>query len=155
MGFLSAYDGVDRLVIEHPEKDYWVDVRRHITHGATEKSASALQGVELVEGKAKPTPDVYKSQSELVLASVADWNLDDDNGTVWPINMQSIRRLPEAVFDQIHDAVKASNKPQGPAERRKFPDVGADGDQVGDRGATIPVDVLGGAGAMEAPGPEA
>lgn len=155
MGFLSAYEGVDRLAIPHPEKDYWVDVKRHVTHGATEKSAAALQGVVLVEGKAKPTPDVFKSQSELVLASVENWNLDDDNGQVWPINMQSIRRLPEAVFDQIHDAVKESNKPQTAAERRKFPDVDADGDQVRERGTAQPVDVLGGAGAMEAPGVEA
>lgn len=155
MGFMSAYDGTHRVVIPHPDKEYWVDLKNHLTHGATEKSTAALQQLTMVDGKPCPAPDVFKSQAELVLASVVAWNFDDDNGTVWPINMQNLRRLPDSVFTLLHRAVEVSNAPDGPQERLRFPDEGPVGDSHGLGGAAFPVDVPAGAAAVAAPWPEA
>lgn len=141
MGFLSAYDGVDRVVIPHPDGDYWVDLKRHLPLGAIEKAESHLQRIAMIDGKPCPAPDVVKSKQERVLASIADWNIDDDNGTVWPINLQNLRRLPDTVFDQLHAAVEASNVPANSEERRRFPDDSVGGDPDGDGGAAVPVDV--------------
>ena len=155
MGFMSAYDGTHRIVIPHPDGDYWVELKKHLTHGAAERSVAALQGLEVVDGKARSKADVYRHQMERVLASIVSWNLDDDNGQVWPINQQSLRRLPDAVFDLLFEAVDRSNAPEGKAERTRFPDEGAVGDSDGDAGAAEPVDLLGGGGAVEAPWTEA
>lgn len=151
--FMSAYEGTHRVTIPHPDKEYWVELRKHLTHGATEKSASALQTLAMVDGKPLPKPDVFKSRAELVLASIVGWNLDDEHG-VWPLNMQSIRRLPDAVFDLLHDAVEESNK-STTAERRQFPDGGVGGDPDGDGGTAEPADVPDRAAAVAAPRSEA
>lgn len=152
MGFLSAYSGTHRVAVPHPDREYWVELREHLPHGATEKSAAALQAVTMVGNKVQPTPDVYKSRAELVLASIVDWNIDDDNGTVWPVNMQSIRRLPEPVFDLLYQAIEQSNGALAAAERAQFRDGGASGDPDGNGGASVPVDVPAGAAALAAVG---
>lgn len=158
MGFLSAYDGVKRVPIPHPDpaKDYWVDLKNYLSHGATEKSAQALQEMEIVDNKARPAPNVYKHEAERVFASVLDWNLDDDNGTVWPLNMQSIRRLPESVFELLKAEVEKTNQPRTKEEQAQFPAAGEGGDpEAGDGGSSEPVDVPGEAGAVAAAGVEA
>jgi hypothetical protein len=155
MGFLSAYDGTHRVVIPHPDREYWVELKKHVSHGATEKSQLALQEMEIVNGKAMPAPNVFKSQAELVLASILDWNLDDDNGHVWPLNMQSIRRLPDSVFTLLHQAVLESNKAESPEERARFRQPSLSGDPHGDSGSPEPVDVPDGAAAVAAPWSEA
>jgi hypothetical protein len=108
-----------------------------------------------VDGKARSKADIYRSHMERVLASIVAWNLDDDNGQVWPINQQSLRRLPDSVFDLLFEAVDRSNAPEGKAERTRFPDEGDGGDSDGDAWAGEPGDVPDGAGAVEAPGLEA
>lgn len=155
MGFMSAYDGTHKVLIPHPDKEYWVELKKNLSHGATERSAAALQAMSLVDGKPRPAPDVFKSRSETVLASIVTWNLDDDNGTVWPVNMQSVRRLPDAVFTQIHEAVEESNKPRPAAEQARFHGEGVVGDPDEDAGAPVDVDVPAGAGAVEAAWAEA
>lgn len=157
MGFLSAYDGVKRVPIPHPNptKEYWVDLKSYLSLGNTEKSAQALQEMELVGGKPRPAPNVFKHESERVLASVLDWNLDDDHG-VWPINMQSIRRLPESVFELLKEKVNATNRPRTAEEQAQFPAADESGDSVaGDGGAAELVDVPDEAGAVEAARAEA
>jgi hypothetical protein len=151
MGFMSAYDGTHRIVIPHPDGDYWVELKKHLSHGAAEKATAALQGLEVVDGKARSKADIYKSQLEKVLASIVAWNLDDDNGTVWPVNQQSLRRLPDSVFDLLFETVEKSNAPEGRAERTRFPAEDDGGDPVGDAGASESGDVPDGAGAVEAP----
>jgi hypothetical protein len=159
MGFLSAYDGTHRVPIQHPDptKEYWVDLKNYLSHGATEKAHVALQEMELVNGKPQPAPNVFKQKSELVLAAVLDWNLDDDNGTVWPINMQSIRRLPDEVFGLLHSEVERLNGPRSKEEQAQFPAAGGGGDQVagGDAAAAGAVDVPGAEQVLEAPWPAA
>jgi hypothetical protein len=154
MGFLSAYSGVRRIELgpRTPDESYWVDLREHVSQGAKEKGDRALQSMHVVNGKPQVTPDVVSFRQELLLASVADWNLDDDNGTIWPLNMQSIKRLPAAVFDQLWEVVDATNAPLSTEERRRFPAGGVGGDPDGDAGAGEPVDVLAPAAVLAAPG---
>lgn len=150
MGFMSAYDGTFTVQIPHPDKAYWVVLKKHLSHGGTERSTAALQALSMVDGKPVPAPDVFRSQSERVLASVVEWNLDDDNGTVWPVNMQSVRRLPDAVFTQLHDAIEASNAPRPAAEQARFPGEGVSGDPDGDARPAIADDVPAAAGVLAA-----
>lgn len=155
MGFMSAYDGTFKVPIPHPEKEYWVELRKHLTHGATEKSTAALQSLNMVDGKPVPAPDVFKSQTEKVLASIVDWNIGagDEHG-IWPINVQSVRRLPDVVFELLHNAMEESNKPRPPAEQARFPVEDVVGDPDGDAGAAVPVDAPDEAGVLAAPGDE-
>ena len=153
MSFFSAYTGTHRVVLDHPdpEKEYWVELQKYLTHGSTQKADSHLQKLTMVDGKPCPAPDVWASQAEKVLASVVAWNLDDDNGMTAPVNMQTIRRLPDVVFDQLLAAVEETNKSDDPAERRRFPDEGVVGDPNGDAGAPVAGDDADEAGAVGTP----
>lgn len=155
MGFLSAYDGTYRITIPHPDKEYWIDLKKHLTQGDTEKAGVHMQAVTIVKGQPCPTPDAIRMRQELVLASIAGWNLDDDNGTVWPLNIGSVRRLPEAVFERLYAQVEKSNEQLSPQERAQFPDEGAGGDPARDGGAAVAADVLDGTAVVAAPGVEA
>lgn len=152
MGFLSAYSGVRRVEIGDPDSKYWVDIKEHLSQGAKEKGDRALQQTHVVDGKAQMTPDVVEFRQQLVLASIDGWNLDDDNGIVWPINMQNVKRLPAAVFDELWTVVDETNVPLSTAERRRFPAGDLGGDPDGDAGAGGPVDVLDSAAVLAAPG---
>lgn len=149
MGFLSAYSTIRRVPIDDT---YWVDLREHLSQGAKEKGDRALQQVQIVGGKAQPTPDTVEFREQLVLASIADWNIDDDNGTVWPINMQSIRRLPASVFDLLWEVVDETNAPRKPAEQAQFPAGDVRGDPHGNPGTAEPVNVQPAAAVLAAPG---
>ncbi len=153
MSFFSAYVGTHRVILNHPapEKEYWVELQKYLTHGSTQKAESHLQKLTMVDGKPCPAPDIWAAQAEKVLASIVAWNLDDDNGMTAPLNMQTIRRLPDKVFDQLLAAVEETNKADGEAERRRFPDEGELGDPDGDVGPTVPGDVPAEAGAVGAP----
>lgn len=153
MGFLSAYSGVRRIEIGDPDQKYWVDLKEHLSQGAKEKGDRALQQHQVIGGKPQMTPDVVEFRQQLVLASIDNWNLDDDNGVIWPINMQSVKRMPGVVFDELWAVVDETNKPRSSEERRQFPagDLGGDPDGDGD-GATVAVDVPAEAGVLAAPG---
>lgn len=153
MGFLSAYSGIRRVEIGDPDGKYWVDLKEHLSQGSKEKGDKALQHMQVVGGKPQMSPDVVEFRQQLVLASIDDWNIDDDNGTVWPISMVSVKRLPSTVFDDLWEIVNETNKPRSSEERRQFPagDVGGDPDGDGD-GAGEPVDVPAEAGVLAAPG---
>lgn len=154
MGFLSAYSGVRRVEIGPREPDgvYWVDLREHLSQGSKEKGDRALQTMHVVNGRPQVTPDVVEYRQQLVLASIADWNLDDDNGQTWPVNMQSVKRLPGSVFDQLWAVIDETNAPLSTEERRRFPAGGLGGDPDGVGGAAVPVDVLDPAAVLAAPG---
>lgn len=152
MGFLSAYSGTQRLTIGDPERGYWVELREMLSQGAKEKAEQALQGRQRINGGDVITQmDVARYRQLMVLASIKDWNLDDDNKQVWPINLQSVQRLPGIVFDELWKFVDSSNEPRPAAEQRQFPDSGDDGREDGTGRTAEPGDVLDGAPALEAP----
>jgi hypothetical protein len=155
MGFLSAYEGTERFKIDHPEKDYWIDLKQYISQAEKEKAEREIQTMRVVDGKPVMTPDIVKAQQLLVLASIADWNLDDANGTVWPIDMAHVRKLPDVVYDQLLKKVDVLTKPAPAAEKARFPGEGVVGDPDGDARAAVTADVPDGAAAVAAPWSEA
>lgn len=158
MGFLNAYDGTHRVSIPHDDPadptEYWVDLKKHLTFGNTEKAQLALQEMELVNGAPRPAPNIFKQKAEKVLAAIVGWNLTDRNDVTLPINMQSIRSLPDHVVELLHDAVEKSSGPRTPAEQAQFRAEDRGGDPVAGGGVNSAgvVDVPGDAGVLEAPG---
>ena len=117
MSFLSAYNGVTRVVVSSEgDKEYWVDLKKYLTQGGQETAEAAMNRVEVVNGNPVVRPDVAKYRKLMVLAAISDWNMDDDNGTVWPINLQNVSRLPLPVFNQLWTQVQTNNSE---AERSK------------------------------------
>jgi hypothetical protein len=131
MGFLSAYDGTNRVVVDQ-EREYWVDLAKHVSQGAKEDAERTLSKVVMIKGEAIPTPDVARYRQLMLLASIKAWNLDDDSGSVWPIDIKHVQMLPSGIFDELWKAVETENKEKTPQEERQFPaeDLGSgpDGD---------------------------
>jgi hypothetical protein len=152
MGFLSEYEGTERVQIN---QQYWVDIKKNVATGEREDSERALASVLIVGGKATPNPDVAKYRQLLVLASIAAWNLDDDNGQVWPIDLKHVKALPGAVFDLLWAEVDRNNAPAEKAEQLQFRAEDGGGDPAGDTGAAGPGDVPAPEGVLAAPGDDA
>lgn len=110
MSFLSAYNGVVRVSVSRDgNKEYWVDLKKYLTQGGQETAEAAMSRVEVVNDSPVVRPDVAKYRKLMVLAAIDDWNLDDDNGTTWPINLQNIARLPLPVFNKLWQQVQTNN----------------------------------------------
>lgn len=139
-GFLSAYEGVERIELG---RGYWVDVKRCLSHfelqQAQAKMGAGRQTVEAT-GRQYATIDMNAFENELIVLSVVDWNLDDENGQTWPLapdaaRRRSVARLPAAVASQIFTRCNELNGPAPAREAAQFPGEGLGGDPVRDAGA--------------------
>lgn len=139
-GFLSAYDGVERIELG---RGYWVDVKRCLSHfelqQAQAKMGAARQTVEST-GHRHATVDMNAFENEMIVLSLVDWNLDDESGEKWPLapeqaRRRSVARLPAVVAAEIFQRVNEFNGPQDKREAAQFPGEAGGGDQVGDAGA--------------------
>jgi hypothetical protein len=148
VGFLSAYSGTRTI---HIDDTYWVELREHLPQGAREDSERALARIEVVDGTAQPAPDIAMSRQLTLLASIASWNLDDEEGRIWPITLDSVRSLPGGVFEMLWKTADELGKPRTPQEAQRFPDGSIGGDPAGHTGAAQPADVPAGAGHVAAP----
>lgn len=135
MGFLSVYEGSRKVVIDEA-RGYWVDLHDYVSQGAKEEAERCLSKVVMIKGVATPTPDVARYRQQMLLASIKAWNLDDDNGTVWPVDLKHVQMLPVGVFDQLWDVVDGQNQDLSPEEQRQFPVEDVSGDPDGDSGST-------------------
>lgn len=156
MGFLSAYSKTQKVTIGDPSRGYWVELREYVSQGDKTRAEQVLQGRQHVNGSdIIMDMDVASYRQLMVLASISDWNLDDEAGQVWPINLQSVKRLPGPEFDRLWSIVDKLNAPATAEERRQFPGSGVDGNQDGEVGgghAEVPGNVLAGTAAVAAPG---
>lgn len=141
MGFLSAYDTVRRVPIPHPDpaKEYWVDLREHISLAKKDQVDRALannrQTVDQATRQVTIAPDYVSWRHQLILAHIADWNLDDAEGKTWPINEQYVKQLPSDIFDLLFQIVNEElAAPASKEEQRRFPDGGGSGDPLGEEG---------------------
>jgi len=132
MGFLSAYTGTTRVQVGDPEGKYWVDIKKYLTQGAQEKAEACLLKTKSVSGELVSEPDIAKYRKELVLAAIDDWNLDDENGHIWPINAQSVARLPISVFNTIFNSINQDNGKRTPEEQATFRVGSLSGNSDGD-----------------------
>lgn len=136
MGFLSVYSGVKRIVVDS-ERDYWVDLLEYVSQGGREEAERALASMTFVDGKTVPSPDVAKFRQLSVFAAVSAWNLDDEDGTAWPVTLRNVQRLPGVVFDQLWEAVDSANSSRSSEESQKFRDGDVVSDSDGNSGTTV------------------
>ena len=156
MGFLSAYSGTRRIDVGN---GYWVEVKECLSITEKQRAEKALTTDPTVDmtGRGSAKLDMPAFHTEMLVHSIINWNLDEDDGTVWPltpepVKRKSIARLPAPVFDLIFEAVNDLNGPKPARERAQFPEPGQRSDPDGDGGAAVAGDVLGGAAAVAAPG---
>lgn len=133
MGFLSLYDGVETIdlsdldpTIENYDATagkpvWWVKVRKCLSNGEMDYCKDALS--RLIDGKA--APDMAAYQQEMVVASIVEWNLTDEQDQVIPLapaqwKHQAVRKLPERVFSRIYQKVNDLNSDRTVDERRQF-----------------------------------
>lgn len=133
MGFLSAYNGTRRIQIGDPELGYWVDLKQYISQGDQEEAEAALTKISVKDnGTTEVKPDVARYRKLMVKAAIADWNLDDDNGQIWAVNLQNVHRLPLSVFNEIWAQVNAQTKSRTVEEQATFRERSVSSDQDGD-----------------------
>lgn len=140
MGFLSVYEGSRKIFIDEA-RGYWVEISDYISQGAKEDAERCLAKVVMVGDKAVPTPDVARFRQQSVLAAIKTWNLDDDNGRVWPLDLKHVQMLPTEVFDLLWDAVDGQNKELSPQDQRQFHAEDVSGDPDGYVGTAELLDV--------------
>lgn len=137
MGFLSAYSGTVVLYLGERDRGYWVELKKYISQGDKEKAESALTSGKMVtepgtgQGKYEVEPNVARYRQLMVLGHIKSWNLDEENGTIWPVDLTHVRRLPGPEFDRIWKTIDAFDEELTPEERRQFPDEGVSSDQDG------------------------
>lgn len=132
MGFLSAFEGFRKVMVD-TDRGYWVELLDYVSQGAKEEAERTLSKVIMVGGAATPTPDVARYRQLMLLASIRSWNLDDDSGRVWPVDLKHVQMLPGHIFDELWKEVDGTNKERTTEEERQFPaeDVSGDPDGLG------------------------
>jgi hypothetical protein len=129
MGFLSVYSGVRRVDVGTSDRGYWIDLREHVSQGGREAAERTLAKIITgPDGKPQARPDITSYRQLMVLAHVVDWNLDDDDGKIWPIDLAHVKQIPGGEFDAIWTVVDELASPPSTEEQRQFPDgaVGSD-----------------------------
>jgi len=156
MGFLSAYSSTQKIDVGD---GYWIEVRECLPIMDKQRAEKALASSPRVDmsGNGSVSLDTVAFHNEMIAASIVNWNLDDDNGQVWALTPESVKRvnisrLPAPVFDQVWDVVDKLNGPRETAEKVRFPEPGVGSDQVGDGGTAEPSDVRAGAAVLAATG---
>lgn len=147
MGFLSAYSGTKRIEID---ERYYVVVKEclsMIEKQRAEKALGANSATVDMNGRGSAKLDTAAFSVEMVAASIVEWNLDEEDGTIWalapePVKRRNIERLPAAVFDLVYMEVNALNGPKPKDERVRFQAARLGGDPDGDAGAGELIDVL-------------
>ena len=137
MPFLDPYGGTVTVAVGDPARGYWVKLHEYVSQGGKEQAEKALSQMLIVDGKPQIDPDTTRYRQLLLLAHVAEWNLDDENG-VWPVTLENVRRIPGPLFDALWKTVDLLASPlQDEAERRAFPDASDGGDTQRGGGATV------------------
>lgn len=138
MGFLSAYSTTTKVTVGDEQRGYWVELKDCLSQGDKEKAEQALTTGQMTAGQdIKMVMDVARYRQLMVLASIKSWNLDDEAGNVWPVDLAHVQMLPGNEFDRLWGIVDKTNAPASSAERKRFPDAGVSGDQDGDAGAAV------------------
>ena len=124
MGFLDLYDGVRRIDIDAPDgSTFWVDVKEHLSKADTAEAQAALMEAEAVDGENyRADVNTAAYQEVLVTRAIKAWNLTGHDNAVMEVNRESVRSLPEGVFNTIYAAVrpKAASKEEKSKDDAKF-----------------------------------
>lgn len=126
MGFLSAWDEYKRIDVSDltgaPEGTWWVDVKKCLTHEEADQvlrklmrataDGVARDGAVAMDGQRMDA--AIEHQSDIVLMSIAGWNLTDKSDQILPYDnraqvQDSLNKLPRTVYDKIAKEVMAAN----------------------------------------------
>lgn len=175
-GFLDAtgYGGTTKIELGG---GYWAEVKNCLSTAEKEWVDNLLGGKQKVDVSVQrqyADLDIGGSRTEMVVQSLVAWNIDDPDGTVWPLDAggkfagrdgqnpyppncprrQSVARLPAPVKDQIWAKCDELDNPRQGREAADFPDPDVGGDPDGDAGAASAPPVPDGTGDVEAAGPD-
>lgn len=128
MSFAEIYSGTEIIDIGN---GYWIRIKESLTRDEKRRADAHLQKVEGMmddSGKVRGVvnPDYASYQHVMVAASIVAWNLDEIDGSLWPLSPwdardRSVGCLPDVVFEKVFDRVVDLNK-RDPAEDRTFHD---------------------------------
>jgi hypothetical protein len=139
-GFLSRYSGTEKIDLGD---GYWVEVKENLTTAEWQRVQTLLgagkQSVDM-RGRQFAQVDFGASQRELVVLSITDWNLDDDDENTLPLKPEKVLRsvvdqLPAEVFMKIYEVCDRTNKDRQGREAATFPDQAGAGGEERDGGA--------------------
>jgi hypothetical protein len=167
MGFLTKTP-IERIWLDDAH-EWWVDVRMSLSVDESEQAQEALLVTRYEETKDRrgATTTVMRPEMkplthlrELVVASVVEWNLTDEDDELLPFQHDyemekktgkpsplrvSVTRLPQSAFDVISEVVLAANHPMSREETASFPDGVSGSAPNGDDQASDDQEVLRGA----------
>lgn len=151
-GFLSDYNKTRRVPIGRPERGYWAEIREVLSVGDKEEADRALARAHVGDGGVQMEMDTVGYRQLMVLRSIIAWNLDNEDGTIWPITLESIKRLPDLEFNSLHAVIDKLNAPPSKSEQAQFPEGDGGGDSDGNRATVIAGQVLARTGTVEEAG---
>lgn len=118
-------------------EDYYARIRR-LNREQLRRAEDALSdGDQRVTAGAEETRmrlDTAAYRDAMVRQSIIEWNLDDDEGQVWPIDTAHVNQLASADFETIWQAVNELNRGRSKDERQRFR---AGGDRLGRHGDAL------------------
>jgi hypothetical protein len=126
MGFLSLFDGVERVEVA---EGYYVTLKKYLSNDDYTAAQNALlTSRQLVSGggaadKISAKIDTAGYQQTLLFHAIEAWNLTDVNDVALPLNIDSVKRLPQPTFLLLYGRVTANNKEkETAAEQTSFRD---------------------------------
>lgn len=124
MGYVAVFSGTDKLVLPSSPQ-YYVLLRKCLSRAQLKQAESLLtQAVIDMQGNGSVKPDVAGYRNAMVLFSLADWNLDDENGNVLPITPATVDMLAGPDFDAVWNRVDELNSDMEPEDQARFPEAG-------------------------------
>lgn len=136
MGFLSAYSSTTKLIIGDKGRGYWIEIKDCLNQGDKENAERSLTSGSFKPGEdVEMSMDVARYRQLMVLASIVNWNLDDDTGKTWPIDLPHVQMLPGNEFDRIWGVVDQANKPASTEDHKTFRQDGGGRNATRGRGA--------------------
>lgn len=106
-GFLALFDGKETVDLGN---GYACTIRKFLSEDDFAAAADALVPVKkLAPNGIEGAVDTKGYSRVLVLRALVSWTLDDENGNMLPITLDTIKRLPQVVFAKILAAVQNNN----------------------------------------------
>lgn len=136
--FLDHYEGTTTVELGN---GYHIELWDHASEESLEEADRAMSRMQIVDGKTDLQADIVRYRQLVILAHLKEWNLDDD-GVTWPYTLESVKRLPKRVFNQVWTTVDKLDAPDTTDDRKRFPD---------ESGGSGPVGELGTAGTRQVP----
>ena len=140
MGFLNLYDSTEEIVVaqnpDDPSTPYTVTIKQFLTNEEYAKAQKALMRPRVTvkagqDAETEATMESEAYQQVLVFSAVVSWNLTDRNDQPLPLTIESVRALPQVVFNKLYARINDLNKSSkegGSAKDHELNGVGSERD---------------------------